>query len=54
MTAQQYLLSQAEHCRRTADDSSDPFIAEQLRRLAEMFQRKAQSGREPQDMTTAA
>lgn len=53
MTAQQYLLSQAEHCRRTADDSSDPFVAEQLRRLAEMFQRKAQ-GREIQDLTSAA
>jgi len=41
MTAQQYLLSQAEHCRRTADDSSDPFVAEELRRLAAEFERRA-------------
>jgi hypothetical protein len=41
MTAQQYLLSQAEHCRRTAEDSSDPFVAEELRRLAAEFERRA-------------
>jgi hypothetical protein len=41
MTAQQYLLSQAEHCRRTADDSSDSFVAEELRRLAVEFERRA-------------
>lgn len=41
MTAQQYLLSQAEHCRRSASDQADPFVAEALRRLAEEFERKA-------------
>jgi hypothetical protein len=41
MTAQQYLLSQAEHCRRSADDNADPFVADELRRLAEEFERKA-------------
>jgi hypothetical protein len=41
MTAQQYLLSQAEHCRRTADDCNDPFVAEELRRLAVEFERRA-------------
>ena len=41
MTAQQYLLNQAEHCRRTAEDSSDPFVAEELKRLAEEFEEKA-------------
>lgn len=41
MTAQQYLLSQAEHCRRSAEDTADPFIADQLRRLAEDFERRA-------------
>ena len=44
MTSQQYLLSQAEHCRRAADDSYDPFIADQLRRLAEAFEHEAQEG----------
>jgi hypothetical protein len=42
MTAQQYLLSQAEHCRRSATDQADPFVAEALRRLAEDFERKAE------------
>ena len=41
MTAQQYLLSQAEHCRRTAADSSDPFVADELKRLAAEFERRA-------------
>jgi hypothetical protein len=41
MTAQQYLLSQAEHCRRTAADSNDPFVAEELKRLAAEFERRA-------------
>jgi len=45
MTAQQYLLSQAEHCRRTAGDTTDPFIADELLRLAETFERQAQGGR---------
>lgn len=43
MTAQQYLLSQAEHCRRSAEDAADAFVAEQLRRLAEDFERKARA-----------
>jgi hypothetical protein len=42
MTAQQYLLSQAEHCRRVAQGTSDPFVAEELQRLADEFERKAQ------------
>lgn len=41
MTAQRYLLSQAEHCRRAADEQADPFVADELRRLAEEFERKA-------------
>jgi hypothetical protein len=49
MTAQQYLLSQAEHCRRTASDTNDPFVAEELKRLAAEFERRAQAmrGSEP-------
>lgn len=43
MTAQQYLLSQAEHCRRTAGDTTDPVFAEELLRLAEDFERLAQN-----------
>ena len=49
MTAQQYLLNQAEHCRRAAQDSSDAFIAEELLRLAKEFERKA---RAPQSEST--
>ena len=41
MTAQQYLLNQAEHCRRTAEGVADTFVADQLRRLAADFERKA-------------
>ena len=41
MTAQQYLLSQAEHCRRTAADSTDPFVSEELKGLAAEFERRA-------------
>ncbi|MGN6571669.1 MAG: hypothetical protein ACTHLO_09665 [Pseudolabrys sp.] len=41
MTAQQYLQSQAEHCRRTADDTPDPFAADELRRLAVDFEQRA-------------
>lgn len=41
MTAQQYLLSQAEHCRRAAADNGDPFVAQELKRLAEEFERRA-------------
>jgi hypothetical protein len=42
-TAQQYLLSQAEHCRRTASDCADPEIAEELRQLAAQFDREARA-----------
>jgi hypothetical protein len=41
VTAQQYLQSQAEHCRRAADDTADPFVADELRRLAADFERRA-------------
>ena len=49
MTAQQYLLSQAEHCRRAAADTNDTFVAEELKRLAAEFERRAQvmRGSEP-------
>lgn len=42
MTSQEYLLSQAEHCRRTADESADRFVAQELKRLAQEFEKKAQ------------
>jgi hypothetical protein len=42
-TAQQYLLSQAEHCRRTASDCADPEMAEELHRLAVQFDREARA-----------
>ena len=42
MTARRYLLSQAEHCRRTAADTNDPFVADELKRLAAEFERRAQ------------
>ena len=42
MTAQQYLQSQAELCRRTADDTADPLAAEDLRRRAVDLDRRAQ------------
>ncbi len=41
MTSREYLLNQAEHCRRTAEDSSDRFVAEELKRLASEFEEKA-------------
>jgi hypothetical protein len=41
MTAQQYLLSQAEYCRRAAADSGDPFVAQELKRLADEFEKRA-------------
>ncbi|HEV2630499.1 MAG TPA: hypothetical protein VGV41_17865 [Pseudolabrys sp.] len=43
MTATQYLQNQAEHCRRAADDAADPFVAEELRRLAAEFERRARA-----------
>lgn len=41
MTSREYLLSQAEHCRRTADEIADRFFAEELKRLAREFEAKA-------------
>jgi hypothetical protein len=41
MTAKQYLLNEGEYCRWRAARCADPFIAEQLRRLAERFERTA-------------
>jgi hypothetical protein len=54
MTAQQYLLSQAEHCRRTAAETSDPFVATELKRLAAEFERRAQIIRESGSSSQAA
>jgi len=42
-TAKQYLLSQAEHCRRAASDCGDPEIADELRRLAKRFEEEARA-----------
>ena len=47
MTASQYLQNQAEHCRRAADDAADPFVAEELRRLAADFERRARAETRP-------
>ncbi len=44
MTSQQFLLSQAEHCRRAAGETADPFIVEELLRLADTFEREAREG----------
>lgn len=41
MTAEQYLLNEGEYCRWRAARCADPFIAEELRRLAERFERTA-------------
>lgn len=54
MTSRQYLLSQAEHCRRSAEEAADAFIAEQLRRLAEEFERKARAVEHEQAATASA
>jgi hypothetical protein len=54
MTAQQYLLSQAEHCRRSAADSGDPFVAEELKRLADEFEKRARLSAEREDTTPRA
>jgi hypothetical protein len=47
LTAQQYLQSQAELCRRTADDTADPLAAEQLRQRAVDLERRAHEARTP-------
>jgi hypothetical protein len=45
MTSQQYLLDQAEHCRKKAQGIVDRFIAAELERLATDFEAKAQLAR---------
>ena len=41
MTARQFLLSESSYCRKRAAGCPDRFIAEELRRLAEQFERTA-------------
>jgi hypothetical protein len=41
MTAKEYLLSEGEYCRWQAARCADPFIAGELRRLAECFEQTA-------------
>jgi hypothetical protein len=41
MTARQILLSESTYCRQRAGSCADPFLAEQLRQLAERFERTA-------------
>ncbi|HKS87409.1 MAG TPA: hypothetical protein VJR71_18190 [Pseudolabrys sp.] len=41
MTARQYLLSESDYCRMRAAGCADPFIAKELRQLAEKFERTA-------------
>ena len=41
MTARQFLLSESSYCRQRAANCPDPFVAEELRRLAECFERTA-------------
>jgi len=43
MTARQYLLSESEYCRRLAEGCDDPFVAAELRRLAEEFEQTARA-----------
>ena len=43
MTASQFLLSESLYCRKRAADCPDPFLAEELRRLAERFKRTAEA-----------
>jgi hypothetical protein len=38
MTARQFLLSESNYCRKRAAGCADPFIAQELRRLAEKFE----------------
>jgi hypothetical protein len=38
MTSREYLLSQAEYCRRAAADTADRFVAQELKRLAQVFE----------------
>jgi hypothetical protein len=41
MTAKQFLLSESRYCRRRAANCANPFLAEELRRLADCFERTA-------------
>jgi len=41
MTARQFLLSESSYCRERAAGCADRYIAEELRRLAEQFERTA-------------
>jgi len=41
MTARQFLLTESTHCRERAAGCADRYIAEELRRLAEQFERTA-------------
>jgi hypothetical protein len=43
MTARQFLLSESTYCRQRAANCPDPFLAEELRRLAECFERTAEA-----------
>jgi len=41
MTARRFLLTESTHCRELAAGCADRYIAEELRRLAEQFERTA-------------
>jgi hypothetical protein len=43
MTARQFLLSESSYCRQRAATCPDPFVAEELRRLAECFEHTAEA-----------
>ena len=43
MTARQFLLSESTYCRKRAANCPDPFVAEELMRLAECFERTAEA-----------
>jgi hypothetical protein len=43
MTARQFLLSESWYCRQRAANCTDPFLAEELRRLADSFERTAKA-----------
>jgi len=43
MTAKQFLLSESTYCRQRAANCPDPFLAEELVRLAECFERTAKA-----------
>jgi hypothetical protein len=43
MTARQFLLAESNYCRERAAGCADRYIAEELRRLAEQFERTAEA-----------